>query len=407
MSKRSNATRSDGRIAVQVYIGRVDGKRRYKTVYGKTQKEADQKAQEIKIALGKGLDVTRENDTFGKWSDRLLQIKKSMVCDNQYNALKGAHDHLNRYLKCQPIKKVTADDIRIVLYDLAENNPNTHRPTSKRTLSGVLHFASQVFELAIDNRIIEFNPCRSVSIPKGAPQSFRRALTAEEQQWIADTPHRAQCAAMIMMYAGLRRGELIPLTWNDVDLKNGTITVNKAVESVNSKFRIKDSAKTPAGIRVVSIPDVLIDYLKAESQNKKSVFVCPSASNGMMSASSWKRLWESYINALNIKYGNFTDKQLETMGIKPGHKPGKCNPHKIPMAIPPITPHWLRHSFASLLYMSGVDVLTAKEQLGHADIKTTLEIYTHLDSMFKTKSMTKLNKYLSKRCKSGASQNIG
>lgn len=407
MSRKSNATRTDGRIAVQVYIGRVDGKRRYKTVYGKTQKEADQKAQEIKIALGKGLDVTHEKDTFGQWADRLLQIKKIMVCDHQYHALKGAHDHLNRYLEFHPIKKVVSDDIRTILYDLAENNPNTHKPTSKRTLSGVLHFASQVFDLAIDNRIIEFNPCRSVSIPKGAPQSARRALSVEEQQWIVDTPHRAQRAAMIMMYAGLRRGEIIPLTWSDIDLKNGTITVNKAVESVNGKFRVKDSAKTPAGIRVVSIPNVLIDYLKLESKNKKSVFVCPSATNGMMSASSWKRLWESYINALNIKYGNFTDKQLEAMGVKSGNKPGKCNPHKIPMAIPPITPHWLRHTFASLLYMSGVDVLTAKEQLGHADIKTTLEIYTHLDSIFKTKSMTKLNKYLSKKCKSDASQGIG
>ena len=64
--------------------------------------------------------------------------------------------------------------------------------------------------------------------------------------------------------------------------------------------------------------------------------------------------------------------------------------------IPNITAHWLRHTFATMLYFAGVDLLTAKEQLGHSDIKTTLEIYTHLDNQFKRKSMDKLDRYLSK-----------
>ena len=48
-----------------------------------------------------------------------------------------------------------------------------------------------------------------------------------------------------------------------------------------------------------------------------------------------------------------------------------------------------------MLYMAGVDVLTAKEQLGHADVETTLQIYTHLDSAYKRRSMDKLDAYLS------------
>jgi site-specific recombinase XerD len=68
--------------------------------------------------------------------------------------------------------------------------------------------------------------------------------------------------------------------------------------------------------------------------------------------------------------------------------------HASPMTIPPITAHWLRHTFATLLYLSGVDVLTAKEQLGHADVKTTLQIYTHLDKIYKDKNMEKLDEIL-------------
>lgn len=77
--------------------------------------------------------------------------------------------------------------------------------------------------------------------------------------------------------------------------------------------------------------------------------------------------------------------------------------HGSPMTIPPITAHWLRHTFATLLYLSGVDVLTAKDQLGHADVKTTLNIYTHLDQEFKDKDIAKLDYYLDQQFASGLS----
>ena len=64
------------------------------------------------------------------------------------------------------------------------------------------------------------------------------------------------------------------------------------------------------------------------------------------------------------------------------------------MLIPEFTAHSLRHTYITMLYKAGVDVLTAKEQAGHADISTTLAIYTHLDSEFKKKTLTKLDDYL-------------
>ncbi len=72
----------------------------------------------------------------------------------------------------------------------------------------------------------------------------------------------------------------------------------------------------------------------------------------------------------------------------------KFQPEKIPLSIPYFTPHILRHTFATMLYLSGVDIMTAKEQLGHADIQTTLNIYTHLDSTYKEKKIQKLDVFL-------------
>jgi len=97
-------------------------------------------------------------------------------------------------------------------------------------------------------------------------------------------------------------------------------------------------------------------------------------------------MWESYLADLNIKYGDFSPFEKRPTS--------KFDPKGVPFVIPRITPHWLRHTFATMLYFAGVDVLTAKEQLGHADIQTTLRIYTHLDQQRKEKSMNKLNDYL-------------
>ncbi len=245
--------------------------------------------------------------------------------------------------------------------------------------------ASQIFALAIDSRVLDYNPALSVRVPQRAPQSHRRALTSEEQQWIVEMSHRAQRAAMIMMYAGLRRGELIPLTWNDIDLKAKTISINKAVEMIKCKPVPKDMTKTPAGIRTIDIPQRLVDFLK--TQTKDNILVCPAVAGNMFTESSWAAMWESYMIDLNFKYGNCIDKTGK-------RATSKFNSNGIVKTIPLITAHWLRHTFATLLYISGVDVLTAKDQLGHEDVKTTLQIYTHLDKTYKRKSMSKLDDYL-------------
>ena len=70
------------------------------------------------------------------------------------------------------------------------------------------------------------------------------------------------------------------------------------------------------------------------------------------------------------------------------------DPKGVPMVIEGFTAHQLRHTYASILYMAGVDVVTAKELMGHADIQTTLEIYTHLSKTYKKKEVSKLDEYL-------------
>ena len=107
MAKKKNVIREDGRIAVQVYIRIIDGKRKYKTVYGATQKEADRKALLVKMAMKKGLDINTERDTLGQWSDRFLSSKKLDVSASQMVSYNSYVRHLS-VLDYLPISKVRA-----------------------------------------------------------------------------------------------------------------------------------------------------------------------------------------------------------------------------------------------------------------------------------------------------------
>ncbi|MCM1329991.1 MAG: site-specific integrase [Ruminococcus sp.] len=384
-----NATRKDGRVKSAVYLG--NGK--YKYVYASSNRELERKVQEVKLKLGKGVDVSAERDTFGEWAERWLKLKKLDISAKRFAAYQYNVKHFDS-ISHMPINKIRTADIQDIISEAAVNG------AAKQTLSQYKSVCRQIIQLAVDNRVLDYNPAIAVKIPKQAAKTTKRALTEQEQEWIlSPTDHRGQRAAMIMMFAGLRRGELIPLLWTDIDLENKTITVNKSVEMINSRPEVKNSTKTASGMRVVHIPQLLADYLATQDKNN-SFLVCPNAHGTMYTETAWKRMWQSYISELNFKFGDFsgvmvTDKNGQLTEFK--LPASRFAPQKIPMVIPPITAHWLRHTYITMLYLAGVDVMTAKEQAGHADIKTTMQIYTHLDNEYKSVQIGKLDEYLNNK----------
>jgi integrase len=169
--------------------------------------------------------------------------------------------------------------------------------------------------------------------------------------------------------------------WVDIDLAKNIIRVEKSVEASGNAFIVKTGGKTDSATRNVIMPDALREYLAV--QDRTSIYVCPNAHGGLHTTSSWKSLWESYAGELDRRFG---------ISLPPSKS--KYAPKKRPMSIARITPHMLRHTYASVLYRSGVDVMTAKEQMGHSDINITLGVYTHLDAEFKASSIAKLNDFL-------------
>ena len=327
----------------------MNGKAKYKYVYGKTQKELDEKVLEVKMSLKKGIDITADNDTFGYWAEHWLKLTELEVSTGRFVSYKSWIKKLSA-LYDYKIKKLTSADFQ--------------------------------------NIIIDYNPVCAIKIPKKQAKEGRRALTAEERQWIIDTPDFMQLPSMIMMFAGLRRGEVTALLWSDIDLKKRTITVNKSAEVIKGTFTVKDTTKTAAGMRTIYIPQILVDFL-SQQERSTNLLVCPSPTGIMISTKTWNRKWQEYILKLNEKYGDFSTRIISSQ-----YK-------KNELAIPYFTAHCLRHTFITMMYMAGIDVLTAKEQAGHKDIRTTMSIYTHLDSKYKEKNMSKLDEYLNSGCQTG------
>lgn len=379
--------RADGRFSSQIYLGVVDGKRKYKTVYGTTQKEVKQKVAELKIKMGKGVDISAADETFEVWADRFLLSKQAEGVGYAYTVnLKNDNKHLMP-IHDKPISNITSIEIQSIIDSLALYHNDGKKPLSKRSLLGIKQFAGQVFKMAIGTRAVDYNPAEYVKIPRTASVAKRTAITEEQQDWIVNTPHRAQRAAMIMLYSGVRRGELLALTWGDIDLKNNTITINKAVEYICNKPSVK-SPKSNAGNRIIEIPQNLSDFLIEEKKKDRCTQVIHMKDGNIFSKSSWGKMWSSYMKDLNIKYGY-------------NNTISKHNPKGTEFLIETFTPHQLRHTFCTLLHAAGYDLIEARNQMGHSEIQTTANIYTHLDKISESNRKGKLTKYL---CKSDASQ---
>lgn len=372
--------RPDGRYKTKVYVGNGE----YKYIYARTVKELELKAEELRYSMHKGGDILSGDLPFSTWADRFLLLKKSKVSAVYYKGIEGRVEFWKNAVGDLPISKITRSDLQLPLDNLAAHNPSRKKQTSEKTIYDYRRAAAGVFDLAISDRAITYNPAQYLTTNSGAEAVPRRALTDEEQRWIIDTPHRAQTAAMIMMLAGLRRGELIPLLVRDVDLDAATLTVDKSVQMVNGHPEVKKGGKTANATRVVNIPTQLVNYLRPLLVGRSPFdLVCADAKGRMFSETAFRRMWDSYLKDLNLKYGAFTEQPKS-----------KFQPSGVPFVIPKITPHMLRHTCATNMILAGMDAITVKDQLGHADIQTTLNIYTHVTAEHKASQVDRLTAFL-------------
>lgn len=379
-----------------VYTGVVNGKKTKKHVRAQTEKELQQKIREIENAVAEGKDV-HSNATFGYWADRWYSEKKEPagLAPKTLSQCRAAIDHLKREFADTEFRSIHASDFQKFINDYSiTKSQTTGKVPAKRTIYSVIHTYNAIAQYALESDIPGAKPYKNVTVSKNAPAEKRRALTEQEINWIVDTEHKMQLPAMVLTFSGLRLGEFIPLQWSDIDLTNGVIHVRRFAYIDGSQYVLKDDGKTVAARRKVPIPPVLVDYLRQYRDNEQvtSILVFPKEGGGMHSPSSFRDNWNRYIEFLNLKYyfggRDKWDVLKELNGgvsrykVVNGKRRAQWKVKTVPLYIYPFTPYYCRHTFATLLFLQGIDVTTAMQYMGHTQIQTTIGIYTDTENYY-------------------------
>ena len=347
-----------GSFCTKLYIGTdANGKPKYKKLKAPSEKELEKRVREYKNAMDSGLNILKNNDTLLNWINHYLEyVENEVMCDNikesEYKTLKARLQYFVDY-SCGLLAKTKLNDIlpshiQPAVNALYKKNPSTGKNTAKKTLQRYIRALANVFEFARKERAYNFcNPCDDIKIPKNAEENSRTAINKHTIQLILTTEHRAKLPACIMLLAGLRRGEVTALTWFDIDFKNRIINVNKSYDFKQCELK---ETKTKAGMRKIPMNDFLYNLLLEAKKHSKGSYIVQKAYGGRMTETAWKRLFESYMEALRVADGRdddslcFADERFEEF-----------------------TAHQLRHNYCSMLQWSGVDIKTAQELMVYSE----------------------------------------
>ena len=333
--------------------GRYACKYKNKTFYGRSSKEAND-LRDAYIKKEKAGQLLRQELTVRDYALKWLPIHKGGVSVKCYNDYAKQLEALFPYIGHLLLSQVTVDDAASVWQHFSGYSASTiHR-------AHMLY--KDLFDTAIENELCFRNPFKSKSAqPPSGSAGSHRALSDDEVSLILSTPHRFRLAVLVMLYAGLRRGEVLALSSDDIDLDKNIIHVSKAVRFESNQPLIV-SPKTSAGVRTVPILSTLRPFLSDLSGP-----VAPSASGSIMSESAFDRAWQSYLHALSAAAGH-------------------------PVII---KPHDLRHTYCTMIISAGVTIKQAMLWLGHADEKMILRVYDHVQSSRTAASVAQVEQHLS------------
>lgn len=345
---------------------------------GKDQKSA-LKSLAAKIADAKaGNTVVNGNTSVKKWAETWLEtyIRHSGITEKTYANIKcKVNRNIVDKIGSMPIKDVKEIHLQKIL--------NEQEGMSLSHVSKLRAYMRDMFHRAAKLRLIAIDPAADLELPKAADKK-RRSLTDAEREAVLATAETNPAGLWVktLLYCGLRPGETIALQWRDIDLAKGVIKVSKALES-GSKDKIK-KPKSEAGIRTVPIPESIIaDFRNKKGAPDEYVFtqVLPANTGKHHTASSLRCYWQSFLRDMDMNLGAkvYRNQIVESKIAED------------------LTPYVLRHTYGTDLQAAGVPINIAKYLMGHADITTTANIYTHENDETVEIAAGLINRYMIKK----------
>jgi len=368
--------RKKWQIVIELERDPVTGerKRKYKT-YNGTKREAENKMAEL-------IQKYKDGNNADKYSEmKMKRLMRKYINNHQHNVATRTADRYRRIIKnhLEPafgemlIKKVKPMHIESYQTQKLNSGRLNGEGLSASTVRMHHNLLNSIFEYAQRLEIIERNPVSLISLPK-KKKSKHKFLSREELNQILDYSEGLWIHDYILVAVstGMRRGEMIGLEWENVDLKNKKISVVQALKRTSQGIELSEP-KTKSSVRSISITDNTVTILrKIKSEQEK--------------------------NKLNMG-DNYNDRFDFVFCEKNGRY---CNPNTVTrrfkrvveaVGLEEIKLHDLRHTMASFL-IKIANPKVVQERLGHSSISMTMDLYSHLSDDLQQKAADDLSEFI-------------
>lgn len=363
MIKKYITKKGETRYLFQTYLG-IDpatGKEKRTTRRGfKTIKEAKAAERDLLLDVeenGFSNNEDFQNPTFAEVAELWLDSYKNTVKPTTYQHVKDMLDvMIDLYFTDMKIQRISVAYCQKVAIKL-----------SNRYILYTNYYSviNRIFKYATSIDIIKSNPLDKIIKPKNRPLKAKENHYTKQELTEFLKVCKEDCKQVdytffhLLAFSGLRTGEAIGLMWSDVDFENKRLNISRTAVVVNKKQTVQDP-KTKRSKRVITLDDETLNVLRLwKRQQVKEYFQAGKA----------------YQHDSNYIFTNNRGEWLLTATMKVKLKRFLCKHNELKK----ITPHGFRHTHASLLFEAGLTAKIISDRLGHNNVQTTLDMYTHIN----------------------------
>lgn len=355
----------------------INGKR--KRIYNTELMELRKAERIIQNDINDGIDIEAGKRTLNEQFEIYLAFKNIKETTKlQYRGRWNAH--IAKVLGEKKLINIKKSDIQLFYKQLSDEGM---KDTSIKAYSHLLH---PLFESAVNDDIIRKNPSKGCLKEYNNRPKTKEALTLDQQEllleFIQTTKKFSKYYPFIMfaLATACRKGEIIGITWDDIDLRNRIISVNHQLRYISENGKVKyivSSPKTDTGIRDIPMTEKCYQALLLQKEYQLNNGIDHNLKkagigNFVFTTSSGTPYTPSNVNA-------FIDNIVRSFNEKQREKAIEYN--STLQLLPHITCHTLRHTACTRLAENNIDIKVLQKFMGHADIKTTMNIYNHVDYM--------------------------
>lgn len=338
--------------------------------------------RELKISDGQ---LDNGEITFEIFSESLMKtvFKERLKPSALLRKRQSLEHQVYPYIGYIPINEISVHDVQSMINALSETD------LSYSTIKKAYEAVNSVMKVYRVRTLTALNPCEGVLLPKRKEKEISdiKYFNEEEVKLIENEAtrkfsngrdvYRLGYSIILLMYTGMRVGEMLALTWDDIDFENKTITVNKnavaATEDGERKMNVQDSTKTKKSTRIIPMTSKAMEALRyIKNITGDNDYVISSKNNKLIHPENINRMFHSILVNVGIMKPKVERREDDvSYGV-----------------------HTLRHTFASLLFKNNCEIKVISEILGHADTKITENIYIHLSQEQKKRAIENIDGFI-------------